>query len=120
MRLHRGRKEQWTPTSWLATFLLLAAFGLPRAAQGAVCGGAFDILQKGFCSTTTNQGCQIDADCPVGETCKTFNFFDPGNPKGNGGNQLRVNLAIGAASITGVVPAELTVNRVRFDLDCVA
>src|SRR5436190_16363186 len=73
MRLHRGRKAQWTLTSWPAAFLLLAAFGLPRAAQGAVCGGAFDILQKGFCSTTTNQGCQIDADCPVGETCKTFN-----------------------------------------------
>src|SRR5437773_2609715 len=120
MRTHRGRKAQWPLTSWLAAFVLLAAFGLPRTAHGAVCGGAFDILQKGFCSTTTNQGCQIDADCPVGETCKTFNFFDPGDPKGNGGNQLRVNLAIGAGSVTGVVPAELTVNRIRFDLACVA
>src|SRR5438046_2060347 len=120
MRTHRGRKAQWPLTSWPAAFLLLAAFGLPRAAHGAVCNGAFDILQKGFCSTTTNQGCQIDADCPAGETCKTFNFFDPGDPKGNGGNQLRVNLAIGAGSVTGVVPAELTVNRIRFDLACVA
>src|SRR5439155_22339635 len=120
MRLHRGRKAQWTLTSWLAAFLLLAAFGLPRAAQGAVCNGAFDIQQKGFCSTTTDQGCQIDADCPVGETCKTFNFFDPGHPKGNGGNQLRVNLAIGAGSISVGTPAQLTVNRIRFDLACVA
>src|SRR6266576_5330657 len=120
MRIHRGRKAQWTLTSWPAAFLLLAAFGLPRAAQGAVCGGAFDILQKGFCSTTTNQGFQIDADCPVGETCKTFNFFDPGDPKGNGGDQLRVNLAIGAGTISVGTPPQLTVNRIRFDLDCVA
>src|SRR5436190_10962892 len=120
MRLHRGRKAQWTLTSWPAAFLLLAAFGLPRAAQGAVCNGAFDILQKGFCSTTTNQGCQVAADCPAGETCKTFDFFDPGNPKGNGGNQLRVNLAIGAGSISVGTPAQLTVNRIRFDLACVA
>src|SRR5437762_12006478 len=120
MRLHRGRKAQWTLTSWLAAFVLLAAFGLPRAAHGAVCNGAFDILQKGLCSTATNQGCQIDADCPAGETCKTFNFFDPGNPKGNGGNQLRVNLALGAGSITTGTPPQLTVNRVRFDLACVA
>src|SRR6266567_7548514 len=115
MQTRRGRKGQWTLTSWLAAFLLLAAFGLPRAAHGAVCNGLFDILQKGFCSTTTNQGCDTAADCPVGETCKTFNFFDPGDPKGNGGNQLRVNLAIGTGSITpppgGV--AELTVNRLR-------
>src|SRR5437762_5021515 len=120
MRLHRGRKAQWTLTSWLAAFVLLAAFGLPRAAHGAVCNGAFDILQKGLCSTATNQGCQIDADCPAGETCKTFNFFDPGNPKGNGGNRLRVNLAIGAGSISVGTPPPLTVNRVRFDLACVA
>src|SRR5947207_16014800 len=100
MRTHRDRKAQWTLTSWPAAFLLLAALGLPRAAHGAVCNGAFDILQKGFCSTTTNQGCQIDADCPAGETCKTLNFFDPGDPKGNGGNQLRVDLAIRAGSIT--------------------
>src|SRR6266567_1049964 len=120
MRTRRGRKGQWTLTSWLAAFLLLAAFGLPRAAHGAVCNGAFDILQKGFCSTTTNQGCQVAADCPVGETCKTFDFFDPGNPKGNGGNQLRVNLAIGAGSISVGTPPQLTVNRIRFDLDCKA
>src|SRR5947207_11721646 len=120
MRAHRVRKAQWTVTSWLAALLLLAGFGLPRAAQGAVCGGAFDILQKGFCSTTTNQGCLSAADCPAGETCETFNFFDPGDPKGNGGNQLRVNLAIGAASISVGTSPQLTVNRVRFDLDCVA
>src|SRR6266566_842678 len=118
MRIHRGRKAQWT--GWPAAFLLLAAFGLPRAAQGAVCNGAFDILQKGFCSTTTNKGCFSAADCPAGETCKTFDFFDPGNPKGNGGNQLRVNLAIGAGSISVGTPAQLTVNRIRFDLACVA
>src|SRR6266550_1006977 len=106
--------------SWLAAFLLLAAFGLPRAAQGAVCNGAFDILQKGFCSTTTNKGCFSAADCPAGETCKTFDFFDPGNPKGNGGNQLRVNLAIGAGSISVGTPPQLRVNRIRFDLACVA
>src|SRR5207249_172221 len=116
----RGRKAQWTLTSWPAAFVLLAAFGLPRAAHGAVCNGAFDILQKGFCSTTTNQGCQIDAECPVGETCKTFNFFNPGDPQGNGGNKLRVNLAIGAGSISVGTPPQLTVNRIRFDLDCVA
>ncbi len=120
MTTPRGRKGQWTLTSWLAVFLLLAAFGLPRAAQGAVCNGAFDILQKGFCSTTTNQGCDTAADCPAGETCKTFNFFDPGDPKANGGNKLRVNLAIGAGSISVGTPPQLTVNRVRFDLACVA
>src|SRR5947207_7111678 len=120
MATRRDRKAQWTLTSWLAAFLLLAAFGLARTAHGAVCNGAFDIQQKGFCSTTTNQGCQIDAGCPAGETCKTFNFFDPGNPKGNGGNQLRVNLAIGAGSISVGTPPQLTVNRVRFDLACVA
>src|SRR6266436_2951711 len=120
MATHRGRKRQWTLTSWPAAFLLLAAFGLPRAAHGAVCNGAFDILQKGFCSTTTNKGCFTAADCPAGETCKTFDFFDPGDPKGNGGNQLRVNLAIGAGTITVGTPPQLTVNRIRFDLDCVA
>src|SRR6266436_1178843 len=120
MRTRRGRKGQWILTSWLPAFLLLAAFGLPRTAHGAVCNGAFDILQKGFCSTTTNQGCDTAADCPVGETCKTFNFFDPGNPKGNGGNQLRVNLALGSGSISIGTPPQLTVNRIRFDLDCVA
>src|SRR5438128_1584681 len=120
MRTRRGRKGQWTLTSWLAAFVLLAAFGLPRAAHGAVCNGAFDILQRGFCSTTTNQGCDTAANCPAGETCKTFNFFDPGDPKANGGNKLRVNLAIGAGSISVGTPPELTVNRIRFDLACVA
>src|SRR5882724_6247025 len=115
-----GREGQWTLTSSLAVFVLLAAFGLPRAAHGAVCHGAFDIQSKGFCSTTTNQGCLIDADCPAGETCKAFNFFDPGDPKGNGGNQLRVNLALGSGSISIGTPPQLTVNRIRFDLDCVA
>src|SRR5438128_588587 len=120
MRTRRGRKGQWTLTSWLAAFVLLAAFGLPRTAHGAVCNGAFDILQRGFCSTTTNQGCDTAADCPAGETCKTFNFFDPGDPKANGGNKLRVNLAIGAGSISVGTPPQLTVNRIRFDLACVA
>src|SRR5882724_10661462 len=120
MRTRRGRKGQWTLTSLLAAFVLLAAFGLPRTAHGAVCNGAFDILQRGFCSTTTNQGCDTAADCPAGETCKTFNFFDPGDPQGNGGNKLRVNLAIGAGSISVGSPPQLTVNRVRFDLACVA
>src|SRR5882724_9392570 len=120
MRAHRGRKGQWTLTSWRAAFVLLAAFGLPRAASGAVCNGAFDILQRGFCSTTTTQGCDTAADCPAGETCQTFNFFDPGDPKANGGNKLRVNLAVGAGSISVGTPPQLTVNRIRFDLDCVA
>ena len=120
MLTHRDRKGQWALTSWLAGFVLLAAFGLPRAAHGAVCNGAFDILQRGFCSTTTNQGCDTAADCPAGETCKTFNFFDPGDPKANGGNKLRVNLAIGAGSISVGTPPQLTVNRIRFDLACVA
>ena len=95
MTTHRGRKGQWTLSSWLAAFVLLAAFGLPRAAHGAVCNGAFDILQKGFCSTTTNQGCDTAADCPAGETCKTFNFFDPGD---TGGEVVtgEVRLAAGA------------------------
>src|SRR5438128_5590694 len=115
MPSHRDRKGRWH-----AAFGLLAAFGLPRGAHGAVCNGAFDIVQKGFCSTTTNQGCFSAVDCPVGETCQTFNFFDPADPKGNGGNQLRVNLAIGAGSISTGTPPELTVNRIRFDLDCVA
>src|SRR2546427_416853 len=120
MRTHRGRKGQWTLTSWLAAFVLLAAFGLPRAAHGAVCNGAFDILQKGFCSTTTNQGCDTAADCPAGETCKTFNFFDPGDPKGNGGNRLRVNLAVGAGTISVGTPPELTVKPIPCDPDCLA
>src|SRR5207247_6820434 len=70
------RKAPWTLASWLAAFLVLAAVGLPRTAHGAVCNGAFDILQKGFCSTTTNQGCQSAVDCPAGETCMLFNFLD--------------------------------------------
>src|SRR2546428_11960894 len=120
MRTHRGRKEQWALTRWLAALGLLVAFGLPRAAHGAVCNGAFDIVQKGFCSTTTNQGCFSAVDCPVGETCQTFNFFDPGDPKGNGGNKLRVNLAIGAgADLTGT-PSELTVHRIQVYLSLVA
>src|SRR2546428_13214919 len=120
MRTRRGRKGQWTLTSLLAAFVLLAAFGLPRAAHGAVCNGAFDILQRGFCSTTTNQGCDTAADCPAGETCKTFNFFDPGDPQGNGGNKLRVNLAIGAGALSGGAPAQRPVNRGRCDPACVA
>ena len=35
MRAHRVRKAQWTVTIWLAALLLLAGFGLPRAAYGA-------------------------------------------------------------------------------------
>src|SRR5690242_19382910 len=114
MAARGDRKGQWTLSSWLVAFLLLAAFGLPRTAHGAVCNGAFDILQRGFCSTTTNQACDTTADCPAGETCQTFNFFDPGDPKGSGGNRLRVNLAIGAGSISVGTPPQLTVNRVRF------
>src|SRR5437867_3199357 len=45
MRPHPVRKARWTLASWRAVFLMLAAFGLPRVAHGAVCNGAFDILQ---------------------------------------------------------------------------
>src|SRR5207247_2509377 len=71
-----------------------------------------------------------------------FNFYNPGDPKMNGGNQLRVSLALGTGGLTQFCsggtnngnmctsaancpggtcpPTNQTVHRVRFDLDCVA
>src|SRR5262249_37117550 len=91
---------------------------LPERAHALVCNGQFDISQKGVCSTTTNQGCFTNADCPAGETCNIFNFAVPGDPTRD---TLRVRLAVGTGTIqSGTATNQLTVTRLRFELDCVA
>ncbi|TMA85861.1 MAG: hypothetical protein E6J77_11555, partial [Deltaproteobacteria bacterium] len=101
----------------------MPAAGFPTQAHAFVCNGQFDLLQKGYCSSTTTQGCgtSFDAACPAGETCKTFNFVDPGDPEKDGADQLRTSLAVGTSTITGPTgaPNNLTMHKVRFDLDCV-
>src|SRR5206468_12315671 len=97
---------------------VVSAAGLPTVAQALVCNGQFDITYRGICSTTTTQSCFANADCPLGETCNIFNFAVPGEATRD---TLRVHLAVGAGNIsTGTVTNQLTVNRVRFELDCVA
>ena len=83
MKVSQIRAARWAITGGLAAFLAIAAAGFPMQADAFVCNGQFDLLQKGYCSTTTTQGCgtSFDAACPAGETCKTFNFFDPGDPE---------------------------------------
>src|SRR5437867_3975644 len=101
----------------VAVFLLATA-GMPTVAQALVCNGQFDITYRGICSTTTTQSCFANADCPLGETCNIFTFAVPGEATRD---TLRVHLAVGAGNIsTGTVTNQLTVNRVRFELDCVA
>src|SRR5436190_404427 len=123
MKVSQIRAARWAITGGLAAFLAIAAAGFPMQADAFVCNGQFDLLQKGYCSTTTTQGCgtSFDAACPAGETCKTFNFFDPGDPEKDGADQLRVSLAVGTSTITGPAgaPDNMTVHKVRFDLDCV-
>src|SRR5437867_1927521 len=123
MQVSQIRAARWAITGGLAAFLAIAAAGFPSQAHAFVCNGQFDLLQKGYCSTTTTQGCgtSFDAACPAGETCKTFNFFDPGDPEKDGGDQLRISLAVGTSTITGPTgaPDNMTVHKIRFDLDCV-
>src|SRR5437773_228634 len=123
MKVSQIRAARWAITGGLAAFLAIAAAGFPMQADAFVCNGQFDLLQKGYCSTTTTQGCgtSFDAACPAGETCKTFNFFDPGDPEKDGGDQLRISLAVGTSTITGPTgaPDNMTVHKIRFDLDCV-
>src|SRR5438094_840230 len=124
MQVSQIRAARWAITGGLAAFLAIAAAGFPTQAHAFVCNGQFDILQKGYCSTTITQGCgtSFDAACPAGETCKTFNFVDPGDPEKDGADQLRISLAVGTSTITGPAgaPNQMTLHKVRFDLDCVA
>src|SRR5438128_1040417 len=124
MQVSQIRAARWAITGGLAAFLAIAAAGFPTQAHAFVCNGQFDILQKGYCSTTTTQGggTSVDAPCPAGETCKTFGFFDPGDPEHDGADQLRISLSVGTSTITGPAgaPDNMTVHKIRFDLDCVA
>src|SRR5437667_395030 len=112
------------------TALLVAAAGLPPSA-GAFCNGSFFITQHGFCSISTTQACGIpslgDAECPAGETCvndpRVVSFINPCSPSANppcnaATAQARIKLDVGAGPISAS-PFKLTVNRLRFDLDCV-
>src|SRR5437667_1187262 len=112
------------------TALLVAAAGLPPRA-GAFCNGSFFITQHGFCSISTTQACGIpslgDAECPAGETCvndpRVVSFINPCSPSANppcnaATAQARIKLDVGAGPISAS-PFKLTVNRLRFDLDCV-
>src|SRR5438552_995649 len=112
------------------TALLVAAAGLPPSA-GAFCNGSFFITQHGFCSISTTQACGIpslgDAECPAGETCvndpRVVSFINPCSPSASppcnaGTAQARIRLDVGAGPISAS-PFKLTVNRLRFDLDCV-
>src|SRR5438067_318690 len=123
MQVSQSRAARWAITSGLAALLAIAAAGFPTKAHAFVCNGQFDLLQKGYCSTTTTQGCgtSFDAACPAGETCKTFGFFDPGDPEHDGADQLRISLSVGTSTITGPTgaPDNMTVHKIRFDLDCV-
>jgi len=119
------RKARWALSASAA--LLAVALGLPPSARGA--GGAFDISQHGFCSITTTQACGEpslgDAECPAGETCvRVGNFINPCSPTANppcdsAQAQVRMRVDLGAGAVF-VSPFTVTVNRVRWDLDCVA
>src|SRR2546426_7419960 len=113
----------------LVAFLGIAV-GLPTSA-GAFCNGSFFITQHGFCSITTTQACGIpslgDAECPASETCvndpRVVNFINPCSPSASppcnaATARARIKLDLGAGPISAT-PFKLTVNRVRFDLDCV-
>src|SRR5436309_13746809 len=117
MKVSQIRAPRWATACGLAAFLAIAAAGFPMQADAFVCNGQFDLLQKGYCSTTTTQGCgsSFDAACPAGETCKTFYFIDPGAPEKDGADQLRVSLAVGTSTITGPAgaPDNMTVHEVR-------
>src|SRR5437667_133347 len=110
--------------------LLGMAAGLPPRA-GAFCNGSFFITQHGFCSISTTQACGIpslgDAECPAGETCvndpRVVSFINPCSPSASppcnsATAQARIKLDVGAGPISAS-PFQLTVNRLRFDLDCV-
>ena len=120
------------PRLWVIglVVLLAAGAGLPTRA-GAFCNGSFFITQHGFCSTSTTQACGIpslgDAECPAGETCvndpRVVSFINPCSPTASPAcnaatAQARIKLDLGAGPISAS-PFKLTVNRVRFDLDCV-
>ncbi|TMA85889.1 MAG: hypothetical protein E6J77_11545 [Deltaproteobacteria bacterium] len=57
MHVSQMRAIRWAVASGLAAFLAIAAAGFPTQAHAFVCNGQFDLLQKGYCSTTTTQGC---------------------------------------------------------------
>jgi len=107
------RKALWAPSS--AAAFLAITLGLPPKAHGIVCGAHFQALQRGSCSTTTSQGCFVDSDCPGFEGC-VVPFLIPGDPV-LGRTRIRVDL--GSGSITTGTPPQVTINRLRFDLDCV-
>src|SRR5438552_17407382 len=121
MQVSQSGAARWAITGGLAAFLAIAAAGFPTQAHAFVCNGQFYILQKGYCSTTTTQGCgtSFDAACPAGETCKTFNFFDPGDPEKDGGDQLRISLSVGTSTITGPAgaPDNMTGHKIRCERD---
>src|SRR5436190_2178603 len=123
MQVSQIRAARWAITGGLAAFLAIAAAGFPTQAHAFVCNGQFDLLQKGLYSITSTHGfgTSFDAACPAGETCKTFNFVDPGDTEKDGADQLRTSLAVGTSTITGPTgaPNNLTMHKVRFDLDCV-
>ena len=56
MQVSQIRAARWAITGGLAAFLAIAAAGFPTQARAFVCNGQFDILQKGYCSTTITQG----------------------------------------------------------------
>src|SRR2546425_9112214 len=88
----QSRAARWAITSGLAAFLAIAAAGFPTQAHAFVCNGQFDLLQKGYCSTTTTQGCgtSVDAPSPRGEACKTFGCFASAEPAPHGAGRLRL------------------------------
>src|SRR5437899_2439857 len=122
------RSSRWVLRGLVA--LLAIAAWLPTSA-GAFCNGSFFITPHGFCSITTTQACGIpslgDAECPAGETCmndpRVVSFINPCSPSASppcnaATAQARIRLDLGAGPISAS-PFKLTVNRVRFDLDCV-
>ena len=79
-----------------AAALLLVIAGRPDVAGAtSVCNGAFQI--------TYPSGANFPQPVPPGQT---------------GNDQLTVQLDLGAGAITGGANNQLTVNDVRFDLDC--
>src|SRR5438552_16748625 len=121
MKVSQIRAARWAITGGVAAFRAIAAAGFPMQADAFVWNGQFDLLQKGYCSTTTSQGCgtSFDASCPAGETCKTFNFFDPDAPEKDGADQLRISLSVGTSTITGPAgaPDNMTGHKIRCERD---
>ncbi len=110
------RKALWAPSSAAAFLAMAITLGPPPKAHGALlCHAAFSVLQGGSCSTTS-QGCLVDSDCADGESCVVSAFLVPGDPV-LGRTRIRVDLGSGVITVS---PPQVTINRFRFDLDCVA